>query len=935
MEKIKERTLLNRLERLEKAIRIKEVRSRWVEDLCLSLKVAERLLNQKTYQEGLFVKSDPGKGLFSVAQKKIENLREILLRILEKIDIEALEKGRIKEFYRSLERIKEFLSPLKEFAQEYTISLVGNAHIDLAWLWRWRESVQICRGTFGAVLELMEEFPSFTFSQSQAQTYQWMEEFYSEIFEGIKEKVREGRWEIVGGMWVESDGNLLDGESWVNQIFYGKEYFQTKFGVEVKVAWLSDSFGYNYNLPQFLRKGGMDYFLTQKLNWNDTNLFPYRLFWWEGPDGSRILSYFPYSGNLIQPYKMVDYLKQFEASSGLTHMLWLFGVGDHGGGPTREMLEEVERLNRLPIYPRVKFNTSLGYFEELEKEVNFSSLPGWKGELYLEYHRGTYTTQSAIKKKNRECEVLLETMERLNALVGGDFFLFKEKCERLWKKVLFNQFHDILPGSSIPAVYKDTKKDYEEVEKRGREILSSLLNSLERKIDTSSLGEEYIVSFFNPLCWERTEPVELDFSLPGEWKVESEDKSLPTQRTEKGLLFLAQRVPGFGFSSFQIKKGSLPSSGLKVGKYFLENGYLRVEINPKTGNLLRIQDLEKDREVLSPQEEGNSILLLEDKPKEFDSWNIEYTGRKWEIEKPDSIEVVEEGPLRGILRIKKSFSGEGKRKYYGEYFALTPGVDTPSSYFVQDIILYQGLKRVDFRFWVDWWEDHILLKVCFTFSLPSPRAIFGLPYGSIERSTFPKTPQDKAKFEVPFLNWVDLSTPDYGIALLTRAKYGCDIKGAKLRLTLLRSPASKNPTSCPDPLCDRGEHEFFYSLYPHSGEIKITQIIQKGYEFNYPLLPFSSSSHQGELPPRFGLLKVDSGSVLVSHLKRKNKSTLLLRLEETQGKEGEAELSFPFPLKKAEISDFWSNSLLTLPLKKGRIRVKLKPYEILNLKLTL
>ncbi|MFC2085374.1 hypothetical protein ACFLS9_09975, partial [Bacteroidota bacterium] len=358
-------------------------------------------------------------------------------------------------------------------------------------MWRKKETVEVCRQTFKSVMNMFNSRENFTYSQSQAVFYNWMKDLEPELFDSIKSKVNQGRWEIVGGMWVEPDCNLIDGVSWSRQFLYGQKYFEKFLGVKAKLGWNPDSFGYNRNMPEFLLNGGVDAFITQKIGWNDTNVFPYRIFWWESPQGNKLLTYFPfnYVNDISDPYKLVDWLRQFEANTGFTKLLILFGVGNHGGGPSLRMMERIDRLNSLDIFPKIEYGTAGDYVNWLRTH-DLNNIPVWRDELYLEYHRGTFTTHSETKKFNRDCEVLLTNAEKYSAISNLYGFKYhKDYLDRSWKNVLFNQFHDILPGTSIKEVYIDSKEDYEESEMLGNYVLGESINNITSIINTSRFNK--------------------------------------------------------------------------------------------------------------------------------------------------------------------------------------------------------------------------------------------------------------------------------------------------------------------------------------------------------------------------------------------------------------------------------------------------------------
>jgi alpha-mannosidase len=390
-----------------------------IKDFSLSIRVGQELLSFDTKQSSPYDKKVQD---FRIDRSKIDKgekkrLNELLQEQAARLDINALRASAMDKFTASLNDVRSQLKPIAEFAKRFTLSFDANAHIDAAWLWRDKETVEVCKNTFTSVLNMMDTHPDFSYTQSAALYYDWMKEKYPDVFNRIAQRVKDGRWEVVGGMWVEPDCNLPSGESWMHHLLISKEYFQKELGADVKIGWNPDSFGYNWNMPEFYQNAGIDAFITQKLGWNDTNIFPYRVFWWEGPDSSRILTYFPYDyvNEIEDPFQLVDWMRQFDANTGFTRMMVLFGVGDHGGGPTNEMLDRIERLKHLDIYPNIEYCTAAQYLDWLKKQ-DPAEIPTWKDELYLEYHQGTFTTQANMKEYNRQNEALLTSAEKFSTL---------------------------------------------------------------------------------------------------------------------------------------------------------------------------------------------------------------------------------------------------------------------------------------------------------------------------------------------------------------------------------------------------------------------------------------------------------------------------------------------------------------------------------------
>lgn len=862
--------------------------------------------------------------LLNVRKDDRSRWEQYLEAALRRLDLNALDRGDQSAFDHSLREAREALKPILPMLREFSIRAVGNSHIDLAWLWPWTETVEIVRDTFSTVLQLMREFPEFTFAHGAAQTYAWMEEKYPKLFEQIRERVREGRWEVVGGVWVESDMNLPHGESLVRQFLHGTRYFKEKFGIAVRVGWNPDAFGYNWQLPQILKKSGMDFFVTQKIFWNEVTRFPYRLFWWEAPDGSRVLTYFPnHYGNPIEPVPMVKDLADYTAATGHREYMHLYGVGDHGGGPTRSMLETAARWRSAgAIYPQLFFGTVHEFFERALAELPRLNPPVWRDELYLETHRGTYTSQATTKRNNRQSEVLLLNAEKFASLAQLFGHAYPQgDLDVAWKKVLFNQFHDILPGSSIAAVYRDADRDYAEVRRIGREVLHDALRELADRIHTKGPGLPLIV--FNPLSWTRTDVVEavLTFRDPvSEVEVrdphgrrliaETIERDPQTNRVK--VRFIAEDVPSLGYKVFRVipvpRRPPLRSS-LSVHGLTMENEFLRVTVDARSGCLTSLYDKVARREVLDDSRCGNLLQTFYDKPSVYDAWNIDanFEEKKWELRQAEEVKVLETGPTRAVIRVVKKFQ---------------------NSTFTQDLILYPKIPRLECQMDVDWRERHILLKVAFPVSVHSPKATFEIPFGSIQRPTTRRTPAEQAKFEVPALFWADLSDGTYGVSVLNDSKYGYDVRDNVIRLTLLRSPAY------PDPHADEGRHRFTYAIYPHVGDWIQAGTVQRGYELNYPLIPYPTTGHRGLLPPIHSFLRLEPNTVILTALKKaEDADAWILRFYEFGGKAADVRIALPKPPKAAREVNLVEREMAPLLVDGQQVLVPTKPYEIKTVKI--
>ncbi len=676
------------------------------------------------------------------------------------VDLAALDSGNQQAFDNSLRAAQTKLEVLRPYMKQFTVQAVGNSHIDMAWLWPESETVEVVKNTFGTALELMREYPDFKFTASTAAAYTWIEEKYPSMFAEIQQRVKEGRWEVIGGMWVEPDLNMPDGESLVRQILYGKRYFQQKFNVDVNIGWNPDSFGYNWQLPQIYKRSGMDYFVTQKLLWaSEFTKFPYRFFWWEAPDGTKLLTYFPSDyANSIDPQKMArdaavygpmmfkyDGGKKAAPPDSLK-MMYLYGVGDHGGGPTRNDLDTAERWKKPDVvYPDIQLTTAEDYLTDLGKNEDKLNIPTWKGELYFQYHRGVQTTQSEEKKGNRKNEVLILDAEKLasiDTLLGGTYP--QEGFDTSWKKILFNQFHDILPGSGIHINYVDAARKYAETTLFSNKTIYTALNDIAAHVNSPGIS----VLVFNPLSFARTDEIVVEAQFPtavsGVSAVGPDAKPMPTQvissdpqTNQVKLRILATDIPATGYKLVRLvpQSSSAQKTSLAATDTTLENEFVKLTVDPRTGCMTSLIDKRTNTEALAlpVQSEGapaampdgkpcgNLLQTFVDKPKQWDAWNIDadFVKQHWDLMHAEEVKLIENTPLRAVLRVRQNFQ---------------------NSSFIQDITLYPGVPRVDVNMQAEWHEKHILLKVAFPLSARNNNATFEIPYGTVERPTTRNTP---------------------------------------------------------------------------------------------------------------------------------------------------------------------------------------------------
>jgi len=855
------------------------------------------------------------------------------------VDFSALERGDQSAFDHSLADAQLKLSVLRPWLQQFKIHAVGNAHIDMAWLWPWTETVEVVRNTFQSVLDLMREYPDLRFTMSSARTYEWIEEKYPDMFKQIQERVREGRWEVIGGMWVEPDLNMPDGESLTRQILVGKRYFQSRFGVDVKIGWNPDSFGYNAQLPQIYKKSGMGYFVTQKLLWaHEFTTFPYKLFWWQAPDGSRLLTYFPrdYAGGIDGPGMAKDLSIWAPAIYGSTvshapETMHLYGIGDHGGGPTREMLDSAKALTAPGVvYPKFELGTATDFFGELEKKLPDLNVPTWNGELYFQYHRGVFTTQAETKQRIRRSEEIMLNAEKFAslALLDGQAYP-QEEMNRAWKRLLFDDFHDIMPGSGIGVNYLDSRRNLQDVGLAGNEVIRESLKEIAARIDTQ--GEGVPVLVFNSLPWARTNVVELEAQLPGPAQhitvTDAAGKPAESQllsidpKTHRARFLLLARTPALGYKTYFVRGiagAAAPKSTLKATADTLENEFVRVKIDLQSGCMTSLFDKRTNLEALAPSETdtggptnkicGNLLQTFVDKPERWDAWNIDadFEKQRWDLDKADGVTLLENGPLRAVIRIKKHFQ---------------------NSTFIQDVTLYPSSSRVDVNMQADWHEKHILLKVAFPVSAHSTKATYEIPYGTVERPTTRNTPAEKAQFEVPAMRWADISDDKHGLSLLNNAKYGYDAKGNVVRLSLLRSP------EWPDPHADEGHHEFTYSVYPHAQTWREALTVRQGYDLNYKMISMQVDKHQGSLPAEHAFVEVKSDNVVLTAVKKaEDDDDLIVRFYEWAGRDTDVKIQLPPGALSAQDADLMERPSGELSVQDGVVTVHSKPYEIKTVK---
>lgn len=787
-----------------------------------------------------------------------------------------------------------------------TVTCVGHTHIDVAWLWQLKHTREKSARSFSTVLRLMEQFPEYSFLQTQPQLYEYIKSDYPEIYERMKEKIREGRWEVDGGMWLEADCNITSGESLVRQLLYGTRFIREEFGLECKYLWLPDVFGYSWALPQIMKKSGIDSFMTCKINMaNQYNEMPHHTFQWRGIDGSEVLTHFPghnYNG-VINAASIHDLWQRYKNKELNRNLLFVYGYGDGGGGVNRDMLEFRRRLDRMPGLPRVETGRADAYFERLQETVRTTDqyVHRWEGELYFENHRGTYTSQAFVKRMNRRCELGLREAEWRNVLASaasGDWSSYPAAAlGEAWKIVLRNQFHDILPGSSIHEVYEDCRREYA----AAAELIAGTLDRADAALCAARDGRTLTV--YNGASWTRGELAQIPLSeVPasaGEWR-DAAGAPLEAQRTERGWLVHIPELSSLGCTTIQWMQTSAareletPFVSSDAG---LVTPFYELTWNDN-GQLTRLFDRAAEREVLAPGERGNVLQVFEDKPLTCDAWDIDifYSDKKREVSALQEAKLVEAGPLRAIVRFAWTYM---------------------DSAIEQDMVVYAHSRRIDFVTRVDWQERQRLLKCAFAVDVKATEATYDIQFGNVKRPTHWNTSWDYARFETVGHQWADLSEQGYGVSLLNDCKYGYDIKGNVLRLSLLKSALY------PDYAADQGQHEFTYSLYPHSQGWYEGGTVREAWSLNDPLTVRAGSP----LRPQASLFRLSADHVAIDAVKKaEDGAAVIVRCHEFAGARGRVELSSDWKLARWQECD-----LLERPLEavqEGPLQMFVKPYEI-------
>ena len=798
----------------------------------------------------------------------------------------------------------------------------GHAHIDIAWLWTLGQTRRKAERTFHTTIRLMEQFPDYHFTQSQPQLYQFIKEDQPALFEAIKQRIEEKRWEPIGGMWVEADCNLSGAESLARQFLLGRTFFREHFGrdAESPILWLPDVFGYAWALPQLIQQAGLKYFMTIKIGWSQYNRLPYDTFMWQGIDGTQILTHFStvkeFGSAYASTYNAMANAKEalgtwqnFQQKELHKDLLMAYGFGDGGGGPTREMLENIEVMEHFPALPQLRQSSVKSFFDAIAPLATSRMMPVWNGELYLEYHRGTYTTQARNKRANRKSEFLLHDAEFLAAFASliTNYEYPINAFQSAWQTVCLNQFHDIIPGSSIGAVYEESQQQYAQLTQEVTRLRDEALQSIANQLDAD-------VIFVNATSF--TQPG-LVF-IPGDSSAQRftrDGEPVPVQETESGIWADAGELAPYSVIALKTIIDNRPrlmneEQPSAASRYILENKFIRVEFN-HDGDITRIFDKQANREVLAPNSIANQFQAFEDRPSSWDAWDIEifYDDKMWLAEPASSIEVIESGELHQTIEIKRRIL---------------------NSEYTQRISLDYNSPRLDFDTHVDWKDRHILLKVAFPVDVLAPQATYEIQWGNVQRPTHRNTSWDWARFETCAHKWVDLSEGNYGVSLLNDCKYGHDIHDSVMRITLLRSP------TMPDPMADFGEHQFKYSLYPHVGPWN-EQTQREAYLLNDPIIVYRQTmDHRPQTivhrPP--SMVRVSEPNVVIETVKRaEDGNGIILRLYESQRKRGQVQVRFGFAVESAWETNLLEENESELSIENDSIQLTLRPYQIMTLRL--
>ena len=843
------------------------------------------------------------KVLYEVLEYSEENTKEyyeLLKGLTDILNLLDFRKPHSVEYREALQKASDYAD--QEFYGKVCkkalpqVTCIGHTHIDIAWLWRVAQTREKAQRSFATVIQLMRQYPEYKFMSSQALLYQMVKEECPDLYEEIKKAIQEGRWEVEGSMWVEADCNLISGESMVRQVLVGKNFFKKEFGIDTKVLWCPDVFGYSVAMPQILRKAGVDKFVTSKISWNDTNQMPYDVFMWRGLDGSEIFTYFLTAQDKVkgqkpsnfttyvgmgEPKQIAGTWDRFQQKELTSETIITYGWGDGGGGPTSEHIEQIKRMSYgLPNCPTTVFDTATNFLNRVYDEVKDNRyFNRWDGELYLEYHRGTYTSQAKNKKFNRKSEFALSNLEALSiaSKLLVDTAYPKEDLDEAWKMVLTNQFHDIIPGSSIKEVYEETDVEYANFFNKAASLRDCFTSEIAKSVKTDG-G----VMVWNPQSYINSGMIRLD-----------------------GQSYYVENIPAKGYkivpwTELQVKKS------VQVSQRVLENAYYLVEFDEQY-NIERIYSKQQNRECLKKGCKANVFTVFEDFPHNFDAWELRkyHKEKKWYPDEVISATPVFEGARAGIRIVKKFLTSEIR----------------------QTIYLYDGIERIDFVTDIDWDVEHTCLKVTFPIDIHTTKATYDVQFGSIERNTHKNTTWDEAKFEVCAHKYVDISDAGFGVTLMNDCKYGHDVQDGVMSLTLLKC------ATYPSPDADKGNHQFTYSIYAHKGNVYDSDTVALAYDLNNPMYAQKiEKNEQGYLPESYSLISCSAKNFVVETIKQaENTEGIVVRGYECNNKRTAVTLQFGFPVKKAYACNLLEEKEMEIPVENGQVSFVAKPFEIYSI----
>ncbi len=780
-----------------------------VANLARSLRAGCHLLSTSNRRDNLYVQ-----GEVNINKSKLtdDERKALALCLVETANFVVLAL-RGDALLSALEPALAMLEPVAAYARRFTVYFIGHSHIDLAWKWRYPETIECMKGTFETQLALMEREPSYVYVETSAVLWRDMRAKYPELWAKIRAAADRGQFEPQGGMWCETDGQCVGEESWFRQIENGQRVALDACGKRSTCAVNIDGFGFNAGLPKILKNAGLNVFVTQKLRYNEYTLFPYIHFWWEGDDGSRVLTLHEYPGhsNHIEFDELAKTVRIHHLTDGFYHIPLLWGYGNHGGGPLPVMMDRIDELKTQRVFPNIEFCGMTEFYRILAETEDLSTLPVVKGELFLETHHKTYTVQAKTKTLNRDCERALLNCESLQAAAGE-----YHDVTKAWEKLLFGQFHDVLAGTSMLQVYRDLYEDFDEA--------FSIVAVSNAKSAQKALGSGETVYVFNPLSVETNAPLVLDTEPAADcgYVVDSSGRRHAYQRTfdNKTAVYFDGLKP-YSFNRLAFAAGEPPRT-VTVNGASVDNGVIHAVFDPDKG---AITSLICDGREFSGGLIGNFRLLEDTRSRDYDTWNLGLTGKEWDFN-CCGFEVVEQGPVRAVIRAKYAFGlWTEKKPYYGTYLWHTPAVDYPTSFLTQDFIFYANDPLIRCVLHADWWENSKDLKISAQTSITNPRAFFKVPFGRLERPVKRDTPYEKARFEVPAITYADLAGEDgYAFALLNRTRHGYDVLDSRVRLTLLTSPNGADIAKVPDPTADRGKHTIEYAFLPHRSELDLDRL---------------------------------------------------------------------------------------------------------------